>query len=600
MTRTDAELGVDARSIACDWLRDFAVGAAAGDADALSKLILDDGWWRDVVALTWDLDWAHAPAAVGARLAAELTAAGATGFEIDTAANLRFVPDARSGYVEAYFRFETEIGLCRGHVRLRREASTLSDTPREWRSWTIVTALDALKGRPEALGHHRPLGFDRPGEDWGEKRRAHLDYRDHDPRVVVIGTGHAGLAVAARLGRMGIDTLMLESLPRVGDNWRNRYKSLYLHNEVWMNDFPYLPFPKSWPLYTGKDKLGDWLEFYALALDLNVWTSSGLEHGDWDEREQRWHLHVRRDGEQRVISPRHVVLATGIAGDPVRMDIPGSDGFDGEVLYAQDYTGDTEVKGKRVLVVGTGSSAHDIARDCALEGADVTMLQRNATVVISLSPGAGFVYSRYGEGVGPLEDLDLAGLAAPLPLISQLQGDVSRRIAEVDADLLAGLNRAGFRTHWGPDGGGMLMAFYRHGGGYYIDVGASRMIIDGEIKVKSGVEIARLEKDRVVFTDGDTLDVDLVVLAVGFGNMQDKVRHLFGEQIAERVGPIWGIGPDGELRNMWRRTPQPGFWVSGSSFAQSRSMSHVLAIQIAGQEFGVAPSTPIVPAPRDV
>jgi cation diffusion facilitator CzcD-associated flavoprotein CzcO len=594
----EIETGVDARSIADDWLCDFAAAAAATDADALSALVLDDGWWRDAVALTWDLDWAHKPANVGARLAEALSKAGAGRFEIDDVANLRFVSDPRGGYVEAYFRFETEIGLCRGHVRLRHEDSAVSKTPRAWRSWTIVTALDALKDHPEALGHRRPIGFERPGEDWAEKRRTELDYRDHEPQVVVIGTGHTGLAVAARLGRMGIDTLMLEALPRVGDNWRNRYKSLYLHNEVWMNDFPYLPFPKSWPLYTGKDKLGDWLEFYALALDLNVWTSSGLEHGDWDEQEQRWHLRVQHDGEQRVISPRHVVLATGVAGDPVRIDIPGSDGFDGEVLYAQDYTGDTEVKGKRVLVVGTGSSAHDIARDCALEGADVTILQRNATVVISLSPGASFVYSRYGEGLGPLEDLDLAGLAAPLPLISQLQGDVSRRIAEADAELLAGLNRAGFRTHWGPDGGGMLMQFYRHGGGYYIDVGASQLIIDGEIKIKNGVEIARLEKDRVVFTDGDTLAVDMVVLAVGFGNMQDKVRHLFGDEIAERVGPIWGIGEDGELRNMWRRTPQPGFWVCGSSFAQSRSMSHLLAIQIAGQEFGLAPRTPIVPAPR--
>ena len=598
MTQTEADQAVDAATIAHDWLSGFAAAAAAGDDGALAALVLDDGWWRDVLALTWDLDWAHGPASVGRRLAEALAAAGARGFDIDEAANLRFVADSRGGYVEAFFRFETEAGLCRGHFRLRHEGSGSAGPPRQWRSWTIVTVLQALKGHPEAVGHHRPLGFDRPGEDWAAKRRAHLDYRDHEPQVVVVGAGHAGLAVAARLGRLGVDTLVLESLPRVGDNWRNRYKSLYLHNEVWMNDFPYLPFPKSWPLYTGKDKLGDWLEFYASAMDLNVWTAATLEHGDWDDRERRWHLGVQHDGEQRVVSPRHVVLATGISGDPVRIDIPGAQGFDGEVLYAQDYTGDLAVEGKRILVVGTGSSAHDIARDCALDGGEVTILQRGATVVISLSPGAAMVYSRYGEGIGPLEDIDLTGLAAPMPLVSQLQGDVTRRIAEADTELLAGLNRAGFRTHLGEDGGGMLMAFYRRGGGYYIDVGASQMIIDGKITIKNGAEISRLEKDHVVFTDGDTLDVDLVVLAVGFGNMQDKVRHLFGDEMAERVGPIWGIGEDGEMRNMWRRTPQPGFWVTGSSFAQSRAMSHVLALQIAGQEFLLAPRTPVVPAPR--
>lgn len=598
MTQTETGRAVDARTIAHSWLSEFASVAAAGDADALATLVLGDGWWRDVLALTWDLDWAHKPASVGRQLADGVAAAGARGFEIDETANLRFVADARGGYVEAFFRFETQAGACRGHFRLRHEASASDDASREWRAWTIVTVLQTLTGHPEALGPRRPLGFERPGEDWSAKRRAELEYRDREPQVVVVGAGHAGLAVAARLGRLGVDTLVLESLPRVGDNWRNRYKSLYLHNEVWMNDFPYLPFPKSWPLYTGKDKLGDWLEFYASAMDLNVWTAARLEHGDWDDREQRWRLRVAREGETRVVSPRHVVLATGISGDPVRMQIPGSERFDGAVLYAQDYTGDLAVDGKRILVVGTGSSAHDIARDCALDGGDVTILQRGATVVISLSPGAAMVYSRYGEGIGPLEDIDLTGLAAPMPLVAQLQGDVTRRIAEADAELLAGLNRAGFRTHLGADGGGMLMAFYRHGGGYYIDVGASQMIIDGKIKIKNGAELARLEKDHVVFTDGDTLGIDLVMLAVGFGNMQEKVRQLFGDEVAERVGPIWGIGDDGEMRNMWRRTPQPGFWVTGSSFAQSRSMSHVLAIQIAGQEFGLAPATPLLPTPR--
>jgi putative flavoprotein involved in K+ transport len=180
-------------------------------------------------------------------------------------------------------------------------------------------------------------------------------------------------------------------------------------------------------------------------------------------------------------------------------------------------------------------------------------------------------------------------MAAPLPLVAELQKDVTRRVAELDADLLAGLSRAGFRTDSGEDGGGMLMKFYGRGGGYYIDVGCSQLIIDGRIAVKQGVEVARLRPGEVVFTDGDTLLADLVVVAAGFGNMQDVIRTLFGAAVADRVGPVWGIGQDGELRGMWRRTGQPGLWITGSSFTQSRTMSRPLALQIAAQQRGMLP-----------
>ena len=65
--------------------------------------------------------------------------------------------------------------------------------------------------------------------------------------------GQAGLTVAARLTVLGVDTLLVDRFERVGDNWRNRYHSLTLHNEVWVNDLPYMPFPPNWPVYVPKD-----------------------------------------------------------------------------------------------------------------------------------------------------------------------------------------------------------------------------------------------------------------------------------------------------------------------------------------------------------
>jgi cation diffusion facilitator CzcD-associated flavoprotein CzcO len=96
-------------------------------------------------------------------------------------------------------------------------------------------------------------------------------------RVLVLGAGHSGLSAAARLKALGLDTLVVEKNSRVGDNWRTRYRSLNLHNEVWANQMPYLLFPPTWPAYCSKDKIADWFESYASILDLNVWTGTYLE-----------------------------------------------------------------------------------------------------------------------------------------------------------------------------------------------------------------------------------------------------------------------------------------------------------------------------------
>jgi putative flavoprotein involved in K+ transport len=161
-------------------------------------------------------------------------------------------------------------------------------------------------------------------------------------------------------------------------------------------------------------------------------------------------------------------------------------------------------------------------------------------------------------------------------------------MAELDAELLSGLHAAGFKTDYGPDGTGFLMKYYRQGGGYYINVGASDLIVDGTIKIKNGAEVARLRGRTVVFTDGSELPgVDTIVLALGFRNMQDTVRTMLGDDIAEAVGPVWGLRADGEVRGLYGPLGQPGLWIMGGSFVQCRLMSKVLAIQIKAREAGL-------------
>ena len=88
---------------------------------------------------------------------------------------------------------------------------------------------------------------------------------------------------------------------------------------------------------------------------------------------------------------------------------------------------------------------------------------------------------------------------------------------------------------------------------------------------------------------GETLPADLIVLATGYKGQEALVGKLFGDEVAARVGPIWGFGDGQELRNMFARTPQPGLWFIAGSFAQCRIYSKVLGLQIKACEIGLLP-----------
>ena len=174
---------------------------------------------------------------------------------------------------------------------------------------------------------------------------------------------------------------------------------------------------------------------------------------------------------------------------------------------------------------------------------------------------------------------------------------MAERIAQMDDTLLSGLRAAGFQLDFGEDGSGFLMKYHRTGGGYYINVGCSDLIVAGKIKVKHGAEIAGLDRRTVRFTDGTAMDTDMIVVATGYQNMSESVRALFGGDVADRVGPVWGLDAEGEVRAMWRRTGQPGLWIMGGSLQQCRPYSKYLALQIKGCQEGLVPLAADRPAP---
>ena len=578
-----------------NWLAQFERALAQPDDVLLETLLCVDSHWRDVLALTWNIKTVSGGDAIVKELKAHVGRARPTSFRIDPDRTApRRVTRAGTNAIEAIFTFETAEGRGNGVLRLipdGKEGNTL-------KAWTLLTALDEIKGHEGRLGRSRPQGKaysrDFRGPNWLDVRKAASAYADHDPAVLVVGGGQAGLSTAARLTQLQVDTLIVDRERHIGDNWRNRYHALVLHNQVHVNHLPYMHFPPTWPAYIPKDKLAAWFEAYVGNMELNYWTATEFEGGTYDEREGRWCVVLcRADGTKREMHPRHVVMATGVSGIPSLPDIPMLRNFRGTILHSSQYEDGEAWRDKKALVIGSGNSGHDIAQDLHSSGAKVTLVQRSSTLIVNVEPSAQLPYALYDEGPS-LADCDLIATSIPLPLARKSHILLTEQAKNLDKDLLDGLRRVGFKLDFGEDGTGWQFKYLTRGGGYYFNVGCSDLIVKGEIGLVQFSDIAAFVAEGARMRTGETLAADLIVLATGYKGQEHLVRKLFGNDVADRVGPIWGFGDGQELRNMFTRTAQPGLWFIAGSFAQCRIYSKYLGLQIKACELGLLPQAALM------
>jgi thioredoxin reductase len=589
MYETTTESRVEeSRELSCEeyverWLSDFEQALCGCDRTALERLFVEDSHWRDLVAFSWNVTPSDSRDVIVSTLLREQPRVLAHGFKIaEGRTRPRRAKRAGMEVIEAIFQFETMVGRCAGVLRL--------PVVQPEKAWVMSTSLRELKGYEEPVGDARPDGTSKRifgDKSWSERRAREQTYEDREPAVLIVGGGHNGLAIAARLRLLGVDALVVERLPRVGDVWRKRYSALALHNEIYLNHMPYMPFPTSWPKYLPKDMLGDWLEAYAIAMECNVWTGTTFVQGRYDEAHGTWTARVRRaDGTERVLHPRQLVFANGIVGEPKMPEVPGLTEFQGKLMHAQDFESGEPWRGQNVLVLGVGNSAHDIAQDLHGHGANVKMIQRGSLTVFSVK-AASINHAIYYKERLPLDDCDLIATSGTAQV--QLRGYKlsTQRMQEIDKDLLDGLKARGFKTDIGPEGGGHQMRIRKNHGGYYLNVGCSDLIVNGEIGLLHYADIERFVPDGVQMKDGRVERADLVVAATGYHPPADVIRALLGEDIAEKLGPIWGMDKGGEMSNMYKPTAQKGLWITGGGFAQGRVWSHYVALQIKAREAGL-------------
>ena len=567
------------------WLAAFDTALARGDAAGIAALFQADCHWRDILAFTWHITPSYGNETVAARLVELQRKVKATGFRIAQGRTPpRRVRRLGVDVVEAIFEFETEVGRGTGTLRLVGDKDVA-------KAWVFATSLEELKGFEERIDKRRPTGaaFSRNfgGENWLDMRRRLEAYADRDPAVLVVGAGQSGLAIAARLNQVGVDTLVVEKWARIGDNWRMRYHSLALHNSIEVDHLPYMPFPPTYPKYVPKDQLGDWFEIYARAMEINCWTSTEFVKGSWDEAAKCWTAHLKlADGSERVMRPRHIVFANGVSAVPFIPRQPGLESFKGDVLHSEGFNKGEPWKGKSALVLGTGTSGNDIALDLNSWGVKTTIVQRDSTTVVTIDPSAKLNYALYEEGP-PLDDCDIIATSATPPLLIKAYQLSMKRMAELDKELIEGLKAIGFQYDIGEDETGHQMKYRRKGGGYNLDAGSSALMIKGEIGLLQYDRIERFCETGALLKDGTIVPADLVVLATGYLPQGEIVGRTLGPEMARKVGQIWGLGEDGEMANMFKRTPQQGLWFIAGGLPQCRIYSRYLAIQIKAMEEGL-------------
>ncbi|KAK8038091.1 Flavin-binding monooxygenase-like protein [Apiospora phragmitis] len=558
--RTEFPASVEVGQVADEFIKYFKKHLESQDYQALADLFVEDGHWRDHLGLSWDLRGLQGKDKIRKYLAAN-------GKSLKQATIDRSAP-----------HFSPAIAPIDAYGKSKSRICAADPAGWELEGLCCLHSATGIKRLRIAPGRNRPKGDENRGSrganNWKEARDAQSSFQDSEPAVLIIGAGQGGLTSAAHLKMLNVESLVIDREARIGDNWRQR-------------------LPVALARLHPKDKLAEFFEAYAMLLELNVWTRTSMTSAKWDAEKKHWTVTVERQVgdkiESRTFHPRHIIQATGHSGKKNFPTIKGMENFGGRLCHSSEFPGaNPNSGGKRAVVVGSCNSGHDIAQDLYENGYDVTMVQRSSTCVVSSDSIVDIGLSAlYSEGKPPVDDADLILWSIPRPVHKACQQQVAALSMENDRATLEGLTRAGFKLDSGPDSAGLFFKYFQRGGGYYIDVGCSQLIIDGRVKIKQGQEIAEVLPDGLLFADGSRLAAEEIVFATGYKNMRTQAEEILGPDVAASLKDVWGFDEEGEWRTMWRRSGHPGFWFMGGNLALCRYYGRYLALQITALEEGL-------------
>ncbi|KAJ2987895.1 hypothetical protein NUW58_g4259 [Xylaria curta] len=568
---------VDVESICSQWLKNLERCFVSNSFDNLSELFIDNCWWRDIVGLSWDFSSKHGYDAIAAFL--NNAPNPITELRLITDGGLKPLLIDIGGmiWIHSAFTFRHQHGEGKGIVRL------VHVTKSKWKAWLISTQLGNLHDKDILTAARSVALCNRTS-----------DTRNQTLQVLIVGAGQAGLALGARLKSMGIRALILDKNNCIGGAWTNRYQSVTLNTPKYTDHFPFMKLPEEGPEYLCGEQMVKFMELYGQNMGLEIELGTKVTKAEYDPDNRQYRVEAEREGDgKQIFSTKHLVMATGVfSEEAIIPDIASPEVFSGLVYHSGQHKSASQIpdlRNKRVAVVGCGSTGHDIAADFVSSGAkEVIMFQRNPIFSVSDKAIETILLPIWNmEGVST-EEADVLGNSLPLKLIRAVSIDLTRLMCAHDKATIEGLKKAGMALRTGEDGYGLADHQLIYGGRFYIDRGASQMIVNGRIKVRRCEGgISSFHTNGLILADGTRIDADVVVYATGYRGAEVTVERLMGPEIASKVGAVGSLDAENERIAWWRPTGVPGFWYMTGSFLWCRQFSLPLALQIAAIERGL-------------
>ncbi|KAL1612552.1 hypothetical protein SLS60_000779 [Paraconiothyrium brasiliense] len=575
---------IDAKLVTTNWLSQLERSFAEQNMDGLMNLFIDNCWWRDIVALSWDFSCKQGQEAIRNYLVS--AAHGLSSIRANTFGGLQpmLVEFGGQCWIQSGFTFRTPHGNGKGLLKLMNVGVG------KWKAWTVFTQLEKLDYMDE-LARQRAACV--PPVSVPATIGVAQD-ESEDNQVVIVGAAQAGLMLGARLKHMRIKTLLLERNARLGDSWRQRYQSVTLHTPSYTDHWAYMKIPETWPRFLTGDKVADFMEHYGHLMGLNIQYNTEVTNISYDGATRKYTIQSTTPEGTRRHSATHLVLATGLFSDePILPNFPGQGSFGGQIYHSKYHRSAADVPdlhNKRVVIIGAATSGHDIAADFVTHGAnEVTMMQRHPIYSISRESWETFMLALWKMDGLSTEEADIVSNAFPLAIIRTMSVGLTKMMAEHDKDVHDGLKKAGLALKEGNDGYGLADYQLIKGGQYYIDQGANEMIIDGRIKIQRCEEgVKKFIESGLVLANGTKINADVIIFATGFEKETTTIEKLMGSGVAKRLHHKFGQLDEEQERSGWyRSTGVPGFWYMTGSIMYCRQFSLPLALQIAAIEQGL-------------
>ncbi|KAK4554762.1 hypothetical protein LTR86_008264 [Recurvomyces mirabilis] len=564
-------------------LSDVADIAIAKLNDIQLDHFTENAIWRDLLSFTGTYRTLYSQAKVADTLSRLSTQKWRSRFErkVGPAHKPRAAGNFGVSWVDVDLSFSLNIDGLAGEGSAI--ASVAHSQDGEWRIWMLRTWLECFKGHGDPdtpiMSSQMTNGTNGTSE---ATHNGHTETSIYD--AIVVGGGQAGLSTAGRLKAIGVSYLLIESRPEIGDVWNTRYESLRWHTSKLSCGMPFdqTTFPDDDDYMLPTKRIGAGHKAWSEKYGINVRTSTTVDSARWQEAEKIWTVNTTSGEQKQIFQAHNLVLSIGtghltpVLPDWAQPDKVAASQYKGTILHASRYMSSKPWSGKRGLVVGTANTAHDVAEDMANAAMQTTMMQRGSTYVFP----AEWLHKSQDVHYNPSKhpaDADKECFTYPNKILRTIINRFAHMHVKKNSARFDRLEEAGFKLDRFGD---VYDNLYVRFGGHYIDIGGSKRIADGEIKVET-TAVESMTEDGLLLEDGRKLSADLIVLATGFDHdFRRDAAKLIGQEAADQMDDFWGVDAEGEIRGHAKFAGHPNLYYHGGDVRMGRFFSRFIALQI--------------------